>query len=62
MDVFFYITGPERLVLLVGADQSVDVAFGTVLVPTNWKWYGHTWEILKQDSKDKKLKRKLHMN
>lgn len=60
MMFFFYITGPETLVLLVGADQSVDVAFATVLVPTNWKRYGRFWEILKQDSRNKKFKSELH--
>lgn len=33
-DRSFYITGFEKLGLLVGADQSVDVAFEAVLVPT----------------------------
>ena len=32
-DSFFYISGPERLGLLVGAGQNVDVASETVLVP-----------------------------
>lgn len=33
-DSFLYISGPERLGLLVGADQSVDAAFEAILVPT----------------------------